>query len=84
MLDPSNVDIGNRFLCVWKRPQYTVHVTEAFDHFISVRNSIASLSIWKALGESHAQLAFPVVEMDNSLEPGTIQSEGLPNVFLSK
>lgn len=79
MPDPSNVDTGNRFLCVWKRSQYTVYFAEALDHSISVRNPTASLSIWKALGESRAQLAFPVVEMDNSPEPGTVQPEGLPN-----
>lgn len=79
MSDSSNVDIGNWFLCVWKRPQYTVYIAKAFDHSFSVRNPIASLSIWKALGEGHAQLAFPAVEMDNSPEPGTIQSKGLSN-----
>jgi len=84
MSDPSNVDIGNWFLCTWKRPQYTVYIAEAFHHSIPVRNPTASLSAWKAVGESHAQLAFAVVEMDNSPEPRTIQSKGLLNGSLNK
>lgn len=84
MSDPSNVDIGDWFLCVWKRPQYTVYIAEAFDHSISVRNPIASLSAWKTLGEGHAQLAFPAVEMDISPEPGTIQPKGLLNGYSNR
>lgn len=78
MSDPSNVGIGNWFLCVWKWSQHTVYVAEAFNYFISVCNSIASLSIWKALGEGYARLALSVGEMDISPEPGAIQPEGLP------